>query len=952
MGISIGDMQTAYNNAASGTYEGTPTATELGAGNIGGMTLGPGVYKWSSSLDIPTSVTLDAYGNTSAIFVFQISQQLNLANGAQVILAGGAQAKNIFWQVSTQATLGTTSVMEGTILAGTAIVINNGATLNGRALAQSAVSLTGTTGGVSLSVPLALSMNANDATNTIINIPAGKTINVIYTPTNAILRITSPTNVFSDVAIADLTNNFTGTSTPSENNKVFTKVSILNFSLTNATNLGYSLTENRVCGSNAVPYKYNSISATWNAIPLISATSCTLTFNIPADPVIGTFTNSNVLNVSISASPTLPATRNVGQTETFNAFVTGGTGPYTYNFAIYNSVTDIQVANMFTATNSFAYLIPSSELGNTLFANVLVSDSLSNSLNSTHSGILTVAAGNVVVSGGGSPTLPVLLVAGNFTVLAETPTLSTGGASVVGNIGISPCATSCITGFGSLPLVMNSPTWDFGEYATSPLVTGKVYGADMSGTGSSAGVTPTMLTTATTDMSNAYTQTQGVVTPAPVVNVGAGDLAGLTLTPGVYKFTTSVVDIPSGTTLILNCQGNSNATFIFQMPGKFTMESGAKVDLIGNCKAANIYWAVGTDAIFGTTTSISGIVMAGPSGQIVMDQGATFSGRALSQGEVTIVGTTGTGASSAGINNVSLSAANMTVSISGANSVLVGQNSNLTANVINGVGPYTYQWSINNAIVVTNANVAANSNTYTFSGNATTLAGSPDLVKVLVTNSTKSGLATESINVSTTPVTTTIPSSTSSSGGGGGTGGSFVPTTQITSGGLCYMISNFTQAEQVDMSFLGTRFTVVENFISPTDAGVTVNGASYTLTLGVATSLQRVNGTNYTVELDNITYIPIRHSITLSVCGAKAVVIPAAPVVNATNSTTIPPQIPAVVATTTIAATSTVGRTSTTLPVVASNMNWLLLILLIVLAGGALAWYYMRSSKRTKTARK
>ena len=136
MTTAVSDMQTAYTDAAGRT---NPTATELGAGNIGGMTIAPGLYKWSTGVTVPTSVTLS--GGPNDVWIFQIAQTLNVGNGAIVTLSGGAQAKNIFWQVAGQATLGTTSDVKGIILSQTAIVMNNGAKLNGRALAQTAVTL-------------------------------------------------------------------------------------------------------------------------------------------------------------------------------------------------------------------------------------------------------------------------------------------------------------------------------------------------------------------------------------------------------------------------------------------------------------------------------------------------------------------------------------------------------------------------------------------------------------------------------------------------------------------------------------------------------------------------------------------------------------------------------------------------------------------------------------------
>lgn len=133
---AVNDMQTAYTDAAGRT---NPTATELGAGNIGGMTLAPGLYKWGTGVTIPTNVTLS--GGANDVWIFQVAQNLNVSSGAKVILAGGAQAQNVFWQVAGQTTIGTTAVMNGNILDQTAIVLNTGAVLNGRALAQSAVTL-------------------------------------------------------------------------------------------------------------------------------------------------------------------------------------------------------------------------------------------------------------------------------------------------------------------------------------------------------------------------------------------------------------------------------------------------------------------------------------------------------------------------------------------------------------------------------------------------------------------------------------------------------------------------------------------------------------------------------------------------------------------------------------------------------------------------------------------
>ena len=135
---AIHDMETAYTDAAGRVL---PNFTELGAGNIDGMTLRPGLYKWGTSVLIPTEVTLDAQGDPKAVWIFQVAQMLHVGNGAIVTLKGGAQAKNIFWQVGGKTTLGTTSDFKGIILCATAIAMQTGASLDGRALAQTAVTL-------------------------------------------------------------------------------------------------------------------------------------------------------------------------------------------------------------------------------------------------------------------------------------------------------------------------------------------------------------------------------------------------------------------------------------------------------------------------------------------------------------------------------------------------------------------------------------------------------------------------------------------------------------------------------------------------------------------------------------------------------------------------------------------------------------------------------------------
>ncbi len=135
---AVGDMEIAYADAAGRTL---PDFTELGAGAIGGLTLVPGLYKWSTGVSIATNVTLS--GSATDVWIFQVAGDVTQASATSVTLAGGALAKNIFWQVAGGAgvTIGTTAHFEGVVLAVTAINVRTGASANSRLLAQTAVNL-------------------------------------------------------------------------------------------------------------------------------------------------------------------------------------------------------------------------------------------------------------------------------------------------------------------------------------------------------------------------------------------------------------------------------------------------------------------------------------------------------------------------------------------------------------------------------------------------------------------------------------------------------------------------------------------------------------------------------------------------------------------------------------------------------------------------------------------
>lgn len=132
---AIGAKGTAYTDAQGRA----PDYIELGAGNIGGLNLGPATYKWGTGVLIPTNVTLT--GGANDVWIFQIAQGLTVAPGVQIILAGGALPQNIYWATFGAAVLDTTTQFKGVILSQTSVAMRTGASIDGRLFAGTAVTL-------------------------------------------------------------------------------------------------------------------------------------------------------------------------------------------------------------------------------------------------------------------------------------------------------------------------------------------------------------------------------------------------------------------------------------------------------------------------------------------------------------------------------------------------------------------------------------------------------------------------------------------------------------------------------------------------------------------------------------------------------------------------------------------------------------------------------------------
>jgi hypothetical protein len=252
-------------------------------------------------------------------------------------------------------------------------------------------------------------------------------------------------------------------------------------------------------------------------------------------------------------------------------------------------------------------------LGSTLYTATITTgaeDVAGNALAANHSWTFTTVEAPAM-----GPSVVLLGSAENYVMLAKSAISATVGTAIVGDLGVSPAAQSFITGFA----LVNDAS---GVFATSSLVTGRIYASD------NAPPSPTVMTTAISDMEIAYTDAAGRVTP-DFTNLGAGDVTGLILVPGLYTWGTSLQ-----ATSDFTISGGANDVWIFQIAQDLTIGNGVVITLDGGAQAKNIFWQVAGQTSLGTTSDFKGIVLCMT--QIIVQTGATVNGRLLAQTAITL----------------------------------------------------------------------------------------------------------------------------------------------------------------------------------------------------------------------------------------------------------------------------------------------------------------------------
>ncbi|ORY25809.1 ice-binding protein [Naematelia encephala] len=208
--------------------------------------------------------------------------------------------------------------------------------------------------------------------------------------------------------------------------------------------------------------------------------------------------------------------------------------------------------------------------------------------------------------------------AGNYAVLGESTITNTGDSYIVGNVGLSPAASTLITGFD---LVLDSS----GQFATSQYVSEHVTAADYKSP------TPATLTTAVNDQLTAYNDAAGR-TPDDTNEGASGEIGGVTFAPGVHAFNTPVT-IASNVIL----SGSCGDVFIFQIPGTFAQAANTAIVLVGGVTPSTVFWQVAGTLTVGAGAEFQGIALAAT--QVTLGTGTTVNGRILGQTGVAITDT-------------------------------------------------------------------------------------------------------------------------------------------------------------------------------------------------------------------------------------------------------------------------------------------------------------------------
>ena len=576
LGPAILDMQAAYADAAGRTV---PDFTELGAGNISGMTLAPGLYKWSTGVMVDnTGVTLS--GGPNAVWIFQIAGDVLLANNAHVTLAGGASANNVFWQVGgpTSVTIGTGAVFSGNLLSAKQVIMNTGATLNGRAYAFTQVTLQST--GVTnpgllvngIPVPLAPTVTSTTPANLATGVPIGSGVSATFSEAMNPATITPSTFTLQ----AGLTP-VAGSVTYANGTATFTPTG----GLVPGTVYTGTITTG-AADPQGVPLAVNYVwNFTTRPAPMVTST-------VPANGATNIALGSGLAaNFSTAMNPATISTSTFTLMQ--GATVVAGTVNYSGLTATFIPSANLAPNMAFTATITTG---AQDLLGYPLAGNYSWTFA-TRAVPTVSSTVPASGATNVAV---GSSLAATFSTAMNpLSVNTSTFTLRQGASVVAGTVGYAGVTATFI------PAASLAPNLPF----TATITTGA---QDPSGTALAANYVWTFTTGATPDTTPPTVSS--TVPASGATNVAVGSALAATFSKAINPLTinTSTFTVRQGATVVPGTVGYAGVTATFtpsanlapNLPFTATITTGVQ-DLSGNALAANYVWTFTTGSAPNTT---------------------------------------------------------------------------------------------------------------------------------------------------------------------------------------------------------------------------------------------------------------------------------------------------------------------------------------------------------------
>ncbi|TFD72638.1 ice-binding family protein [Cryobacterium gelidum] len=534
------DLAQAYSDAAGRG----PTSTL--SGDLTDRTLTAGVYKSTAALAVSTTLTLDAQNDPTAVFIFQIDAAFDTAAASRIVLANGAQASNVFWQVVGAVTLGAASSFSGNILGFGAITIGAGTTFVGRALTSNG----------------AITMARN--------------IFMTEPPLN--LRTAGSYSVLAGISVLN-----SGGTTLSGNLGVSPGTGVTGF----PPGLVTGSTQRGTAESAQAQLDLQSAIDDASARQPTTALSGNLsgqTYNAGVYAAPGPLTLSSSVTLNGQGNPNAVFIFQLDSTLTTSA----GSSVRLINGA--------QPSRVFWQVDGVVRLGSSSSISGI----ILGQDAINVGTNSRFTGRALTRNGSVTLGSNTFTTDPEVDLgrASTYAILATTSITNTGESSFDGDIGVSP-GTS-VTGF------------------PPDVVTGTIHGGDAAAAA------------AQVDLATAYKDAAARPASATLV----GDLAGRTLTSGVYRATAALA---ISTTLTLDGQGNPNAIFIIQVNAAFNTAASSSVILTNGAQASRVYWQVAGAVSLGAASAFTGTIIG--MAAISIGLGVSNLGRALTANGAVSVGT-------------------------------------------------------------------------------------------------------------------------------------------------------------------------------------------------------------------------------------------------------------------------------------------------------------------------